>query len=168
MHGANRRAFQAEMALKYCGGSARLSETVFGWKRQTVALGLAEKRSGLTCAGAQSCFSGRKRWEERQPEAAEALRQLAESYAQQDPTFNSTMAYTRLTAAAAIEQLSSQGFSEAQLPAPSTMADVLNRMGYRLRKVVKAKPKKNSPRPTPSSTTSKPKTVRMKGEQSNA
>ncbi len=28
MLGAKRRAFQAEMALKYCGGSARLAETV--------------------------------------------------------------------------------------------------------------------------------------------
>ena len=65
MTGAKRRAFQAEMALKYCGGSARLSETVFGWKRQTVALGLAEKRSGITIVGAQSGFSGSKRWEEK-------------------------------------------------------------------------------------------------------
>jgi hypothetical protein len=29
--GAKRRSFQAEMCLKYCDGSARLSETVFGW-----------------------------------------------------------------------------------------------------------------------------------------
>jgi hypothetical protein len=145
MHGVNRRAFQAEMALKYCGGSARLSETVFGWKRQTVALGLAEKRSGIICVGAQSGFSGRKRWEQNYPQAAEALRQLAEAHAQQDPTFNSIIAYTRLTAAEAITQLSIQGFSDEQLPSPSTMAEVLNRMGYRLRKVVKAKPKKKLP-----------------------
>ncbi len=75
MHGADRRAFQAEMTLKYCRGSARLSETVFGWKRQTVALGLEEKRTGIICVGAQSGFSGRKRWEEQQPMAAEVLRQ---------------------------------------------------------------------------------------------
>ncbi len=36
------------MALKYCNGSPRQSETVFGWSRETVALGVAEKRSGLT------------------------------------------------------------------------------------------------------------------------
>ncbi len=35
-----------------------------------------------------------------------------------------------------------QGYSEDQLPSPSTMAAVLNRMGFRLRKVVKAKPQK--------------------------
>lgn len=145
MTGAKRRAFQAEMALKYCKGSARLSETVFGWKRKTVALGLAEKRSGLTCVGAQSFLSGSKRWSEEQPSAAETLRQLAEAHAQQDPTFESTIAYTRLTAAEAIIQLRVQGFREDQLPAPSTMAEILNRMGYRLRKIVKAKPKKKLP-----------------------
>jgi hypothetical protein len=40
LSGAKRRSFQAEMAMKYCGGSARLSETVFGWGRETVELGL--------------------------------------------------------------------------------------------------------------------------------
>ena len=31
MHGAERRAFQAEMTLKYCQGQARQAETLFGW-----------------------------------------------------------------------------------------------------------------------------------------
>jgi hypothetical protein len=52
------------------------------------------------------------------------------------------VAYTRLTAQAALEALRAQGYEAAQLPAPSTMAQVLNRMGFRLRKVVKAKPQK--------------------------
>lgn len=87
MTGAERRAFMAEMALKYCSGSARLAETVFSWGRETVEVGLAEKRTGLICFGAQSAYCGRQRWEERQPEAAAVLRQLAEAQAQQDPTF---------------------------------------------------------------------------------
>jgi Rhodopirellula transposase DDE domain len=92
--------------------------------------------------GAQSACSGRKRWEEPEPEAAEALRHLAEAHAQQDPTFRTTLAYTRLTAKAALAALRTQGVSEDHLPSPSTMAEVLNRMGYRLRKVIKAKPQK--------------------------
>jgi hypothetical protein len=132
----------AEMALKYCGGGARLAETVFGWGRETVEMGLAEKRTGLICFGAQSAYCGRQRWEERQPGAAAALRQLAEAHTQQDPTFRTVLGYTRLTAKAAREALLSQGFGEEQLPSPSTMAEVLNRLGYRLRKVVKAKPRK--------------------------
>jgi hypothetical protein len=142
MTGAERRAFMAEMALKYCGGGARLAETVFGWGRETVEMGLAERRTGLICFGAQSAYCGRQRWEERQPETATALCQLAEAHAQQDPTFRTVLGYTRLTAKAAREALLSQGFGEEQLPSPSTMAGVLNRMGYRLRKVVKAKPPK--------------------------
>ena len=140
--GAKRRAFEAEMALKYCGGNPLQAELTFGWSRRTVALGLAEKQSGITCLGAQSAFSGRKRWEERHPEVAASLRQLAEAHAQQDPTFRTPLAYTRLTAKAAREALSAQGYREEQLPSPSTMAEVLNRMGFRLRKVLKAKPQK--------------------------
>ena len=142
MTGATRRAFQAEMAWKYCGGNPLLAETIFGWGRHTVEVGLAERRTGIRCLGAQSAFSGRKPWEATQPEAAEALWRLAEAYAQQDPTFRTTLAYTRLTAKAALEALRAQEYSEDQLPSPSTMAAVLNRMGFRLREVVKAKPQK--------------------------
>jgi hypothetical protein len=156
--GAKRRAFQASISLKYCKGSPRLTESIFGWGRANVALGLAEHCSGLTCVGAQSFYGGAKRWEERQPEAAAALQQMAEAQTQQDPTFRTTIGYTRLTAAEALSQLNQQGFSDEHLPSASTMAEVLNRMGYRLRKVVKAKPQKKSPKPTPSLRTSKPKT----------
>lgn len=145
MTGAARRAFQAEMTLKYCDGSARFAETRLGWSRDAVEVGLAEHRTGIRCVGAHSAWSGRKRWEEKYPAAATALRELAEAQAQQDPTFRTTLAYTRLTAKAAGEALRARGISEAQLPSPSTMAEVLNRMGYRLRKVIKAKPQKKIP-----------------------
>ena len=99
-------------------------------------LGLAEKRTGITCIGAQVAFGGAKRWEERFPEAATALRQLAEVHAQQDPSFLTMIAYTRLTAKVASEQLCLLGYPDEQVPAPSTMALILNRMGYRLKPVV--------------------------------
>ena len=140
--GPERRSFEAAMTLKYCAGNPLIAEAVFGWGRQTVALGLAESRSGIICLGAQAAFSGRKRWEEQQPQGAQALRQLADAHAQQDPTFRTSLTYTRLTAQAALHALREQGYSEEQLPSPSTMAEVLNRLGYRLRKVVKAKPQK--------------------------
>ena len=142
MTGPPRRAFQAEMTLKYCQANPLQADTVFGWGRHTVALGLSERRTGIMCLGAQAAFSGRKRWEDQHPASAAVLRQLAEAHAQQAPTFRTTLAYTRLTAKAALEALGSQGYSAEQLPSPSTMAEVLNRMGFRLRKVVKAKPQK--------------------------
>ncbi len=140
--GPERRSFEAAMTLKYCEGNPLMAEAVFGWGRQTVALGLAESRSGIICLGAHAAFRGRKRWEAPPPQAAQALRQLADAHAQQDPTFRTSLTYTRLTAQAALQALREQGYSEEQLPAPSTMAEVLNRLGYRLRRVVKAKPQK--------------------------
>ncbi len=142
MTGAKRRAFQAEMTEQYCAGNARYAERLFGWGRETLEVGLAERRTDVTCLGAQSAFSGRKRWEDHQPQAAAALRALAEAHAQQDPTFRTPLASTRLTAKAAVAALRAQGFAPEQVPAPSTMATVLNRLGYRLRKVLKARPQK--------------------------
>ena len=123
MTGAARRAVQAEMRLTYCRGSARLAETLLGWSREAVAVGVAKHRPGMTCLGAQSAWRGRNRWEEHEPEAAEALRQLAEAHAQHDPTVRTTLASTRLTAQAALEALRAHGVSEDRLPSPSPIAE---------------------------------------------
>jgi hypothetical protein len=158
MLGAERRAFQAEMALKYCGGCARQAETLFGWSRRAVELGLHEKRTDIVCLSAQSAFAGDKLWEEKHADVADALWALAQAHGQQDPSFRTPLLFTRLTAKEALEQLRAQGFAEEVLPSPSTMAEVLNRNGYRLRPVVKAKPQKKSHKPTPSSPTSSKRT----------
>ncbi len=105
-------------------------------------VGLAERRTGSRCLGAQLACSGRKRWEDDHAEAAADLRQLAEAQAQQDPTFRTTLASTRLTAPAALDALRAHGSREEGWPAPATMAEGLNRRGFRLRKVVHAKPHK--------------------------
>jgi hypothetical protein len=166
MLGAERRAFQATMALKFCAGSPRQAEAVFGWSRAAVELGLHEKRTGIVCVSARLAFSGDKLWEEKHPEVADALWALAQSHSQQDPTFHTTLSFTRLTAAQALDQLRAQGFAEEVLPSASTMAEVLNRNGYRLRPVLKAKPQKKFPKPTPSSPTSTPRTKPSKAGQS--
>jgi hypothetical protein len=54
MTGPTRRAFQAERALKYCGGTPLLAETIFGWGRHTVEGGWPNDAQG-------SCVSGRQR-----------------------------------------------------------------------------------------------------------
>jgi len=145
MKGAERRAFPAAIALKYCAGSPRQAEALFGWRRRTVELGLHdEKRTDIVCLSARSAFSGDKLWEEKHPDVTDALWALAQSHSQQDPTFHTTLSFTRLTAAEALNQLHEQGFSEQVLPSASTMPAVLNRNDYRLRPVLKAKPQENS------------------------
>ena len=157
MRGEARRSFQATMAIKYCGGSSRRAESLFGWNRENVEVGLHEQRTGITCLGAHEAFCGNLRWEERHPEAAKLLWELAQSQSQQDPSFRTTLSYTRLTAAEAIKQLTQRGIADDELPSPSTMAEILNRNGYRLRPVIKAKPQKKFQRPTTSLPTSAPR-----------
>ena len=142
MSGPQRRDFMAEMSLKYCGGNPRLTESVFGWSRDAVTAGLGEKRTGIECIGLQSAVCGNKPWEEKHPGIAAFLCRIAESQSQQDPTFQSSLAFTRLTAQSALDALKEAGFGDGDLPSPSGMSMILNRLGYRLRKVVKAKPLK--------------------------
>src|SRR3954452_6842173 len=49
--GPKRRAFQAQVTLDYLDGSIWKAEKVFGWSHHTVALGLNELRTGITCLG---------------------------------------------------------------------------------------------------------------------
>ena len=142
MPGPTRRAFQAERALQYGGGTPVRAETICGWGRHPVEVGLAERRTGLICLGAQAAFSGRQRWEDTPPEAAAALSRLAAAHAQPAPTLRTTWASTRLTARAALAALRAPGYGTDHVPSPRTRAEVLHRMGLRLRQVVKAQPQK--------------------------
>ena len=48
MKGPARRAFYAEMVLKYCRGIPWRGKKRFGWNRHTITLGLHVKRNGMT------------------------------------------------------------------------------------------------------------------------
>jgi len=140
--GAKRRAFQAQVALDYLNGSARRAETVFGWSRRTVLLGLHELRTGITCVDNTSARGNRKT-EEKRPQLAEDMRSLAEPHSQVDPKFQSPFRYTRMTAKAMRQALiDKKRWKDGQLPCENTIGNILNRLGYRLRRVQKAKPVK--------------------------
>lgn len=149
-----RRQFQAEMAVKYCAGDPRRAETIFGWGRDAVATGLGELRSGIRCLDNFSA-RGRHKSEERDPELARAIQAIVDPASQADPKFQTPLAYTRMTAAAVHEQLAARRPETGRpLPSERTLYNILNRMGYCLRRVRKTTPQKKSPKPTPSSTTS--------------
>lgn len=139
MTGANRRAFEAQVALDYLGGDPRLAETVFGWSRMTVGKGLDELRTGVVIPD-QPRHAVRKT-EEKNPQLAEDIRELVEPHSQADPKFQTTFAYTRITAKAVRQALIEQkGYRHEDLPSEGTLGTILNRMGYRLRRVQKTKP----------------------------
>jgi hypothetical protein len=140
--GAKRRAFQAQVALDYLDGSARRAEAVFGWSRRTVVLGLHELRTGLTCVDNTSA-RGNRPTEEKRPQLAEEMRSLAEPQSQVDPKFQSAFCSTRMTAKAMRQALiDKKSWQDGHLPCENTIGNILNRLGYRLRRVQKAKPVK--------------------------
>jgi hypothetical protein len=152
--GFRRREFQAEMTLKYCAGKARLAEATFGWGREAVHTGLCERRSGIRCLDAFSA-RGRHKSEAKHPELAQQIHALVEPKSQADPKFQTTLAYTRMTAKAVHEHLAANAVgTERPVPAERTVHDILNRLGYRLRRVRKTKAQKKCPKPMPSSTIS--------------
>lgn len=151
--GFRRREFQAELALKYCDGKARQAELVFGWGRAAVNTGLNERRTGIRCL---DNYSGRGRFksEEKRPELVVQIHQIVEPNSQADPKFQTPLAYTRMTAKAVRQHLIAKANGDdAQVPAERTVLDIMNRLGYKMRRVRKTVPQKKFPKPTPSSRT---------------
>ena len=143
--GPKRRAFQAEVTLDYLDGSIWKAERVFGWSHHTVALGLNELRTGITCQGNFSA-RGNHKTETKSPELEADIRALADPESQADPKFQSPFLYTRITAKGMRQALIDQkGWTDEELPHGNTIGVILNRLGYKLRRVQKTKPLKKIP-----------------------
>jgi transposase len=152
LSGWRRRQYQAEVAIEYCGGSARKAESKFGWGRKTVTVGLQEKHSGVR-QPENFQARGRRRTEELHPELKAAIIRLAEPQSQADPKFQTTLAFTRLTGQALRTGLLGQFTGDQCVPSERTARRMLTRLGFPQRKVRKTLPKKRSHKPTPSSNT---------------
>lgn len=138
--GSKRRAFQAQVAIDYLKSKPRLAERTFGWDRNTVQLGLHELRTGITCIDHFKA-RGNKRTEDKYQTVESDICSLVEPVSQTDPKFQTLFKYTRITANAVREALiTKKGWSDAELPCTRTISTILNRLGYRLRRVQKSKP----------------------------
>ena len=138
--GSKKRAFQAKVAIDYLDSKPRLAETIFGWSRETVQLGLHEQRTGIVCVENFNA-RGNKKFEDKIPQLEADIRSLAEPDSQQDPKFQSEFQYTRMTAKAMRNALmTKKGWTNEDLPCEKTIGNILNRLDYRLRRVQKAKP----------------------------
>ncbi len=143
--GYKRRAFQAQTTLDLLDGNARQAEREFGWGRETVNKGLHELKSGLRCYDAYQA-RGNKPIEEKIPELADDIAAIVDPKSQAEPRFRTTLAYTRITAKAVRETLiAEKGYTNEELPCDRTIDNLLNRLGYRLRRVQKTKPVKKIP-----------------------
>jgi hypothetical protein len=138
--GFRRRDFMAKVAEDYFEGSARKTETYLGWSRDSIQLGLHERRSGILCADNYQA-RGRHKSESITPTLEADIRALVDVQSQADPKFQSTFLYARISARAVRAALVNQkGYTEAQLPCRQTIGAILNRLGYRLKKSKRQSP----------------------------
>jgi hypothetical protein len=145
LKGHQRRLFQAEVALALCGGNPRIAERRFGWGRDAVATGLGEARRGIRCLDNFAARAKRPS-EVQDPQLAADIRALVEPCTLADPELQSERRYTNLSAREVRHALKEhKGYTDDRLPSERTLRDILNRMGYRLRRVQKAKPLKKLP-----------------------
>ncbi len=149
-----KRLFMAEVSETLCSGSARLTESTFGFGRKAVALGINEKKTWMICYGNyEPC--GKNKSEVALVGLEDDIRSLVEPESQADSRLRNTFAYTRITAKVVRQKLvEEKNWQEDLLPKERTISNILNRMGYKLRKVQKSKPEKKYQKLTPSSTTS--------------
>jgi hypothetical protein len=144
LKGHQRRLFQAEVADALCNGSPRIAERRFGFDRNAVATGQHEAQTGIRCA---ENFAARAKppVELKDPQLAADVRAIVEPHTQADPEVKSARRYCNLSAREVLQTLKSQkGYSDESLPKERTMRDVLNRLGYRLTRIQKARPLKKT------------------------
>jgi hypothetical protein len=144
LKGHQRRLFLAEVTLELCDGNARQAERRFGWGRDTVTKGLHELRRGVRCLE-NFAARARQRWEEKNRQLAQDIRDIVEPHTHADPELKSERRYTNLSAAEVLQALqANKGYADQDLPKERTMRNILNRMNYRLKRVQKAKPLKKT------------------------
>lgn len=143
--GVQRRLFVAEVTLRLCGGSARRAERRFCWGREMVSTGLHELQQSIHCLDNFQA-RGRHRLEDKNPQLAQDIRELVEPHIHADPELKSDRRYANLSAEELLTLLQTKkAYAKEALPSVRTMRDIMNRLGYRLKRIQKAKPLKKTP-----------------------
>lgn len=138
--GSQKRRIAAMLAIQFCDGSPRKAEREFGFSRDCVMTGLGELQSGVRCFDDYS-GRGRIQTEIAHPGMEEDIHDILKEHSQTDPTFNSSLRYSKITATEVRDNLiTEKGYSPEVIPSRQTIGTILNRLGYRLRKVLKSKP----------------------------
>jgi hypothetical protein len=151
LKGSRKRVFMAKTVAAMGRGGQRWAQEHLGWCRETIRKGTHELRSGMTCTDAFHCRR-RKPAEEHLPRLLDDIRAIVDGQSQADPKFQTDRLFTRISAAEVRRQLiSTRGYTDEELPTQQTINKKLNLLGYRLSKVAKCRPQKESRRPMPSS-----------------
>ncbi len=146
LKGSARRMFLSEVCDRLCGGNARHAEYRFGWGRETIEKGSAERAAARRSAPSPvvSGNRGKQRSEVANPQLAIDIRLIVEPNSHCDPELKTDRVYTNMTSQEVHQALRDLGYAGDQLPSPRTLRDIFNRMNYRLKRIQKGKPLKKT------------------------
>ena len=146
LKGSERRQFMAQLVQQWGFGGATFAEKELRWNRRTIRKGMQELIHGISIADSFR-LRGRQSVENRLPNLLSDISSIVEPYSQTDPSFKSTRLYCRISSAKVRSLLiEKKGYSDEELPCEETIRCRLNQMGYKLRRVIKGKPKKKFPK----------------------
>lgn len=148
-----RRCAMGDVAVTLLDGKQRVAETVFGWNRRAVEVGINEYQTGITCIN-DITTRVKPKTEDKYPKLLAEIQTIMEPHSESESSLRTTLLYTNMTAKTVHEALVQKGWSTQSLPSVRTISNLLNRQEYRLRTVAKTKVQKKQPRPTQSLKTS--------------
>lgn len=136
-----RRQAMGDVAISILNGKIRVAESLFGWGRSGVMLGINEFKSGMVCMNDLS-LRHKPKTEDKIPELLTDIQAIMEPQSQSEPRLRTTLLYTNVTAQAVRDALLVKGWTEDGLPSVRSISNILNRQGFRLRTVTKTKVQK--------------------------
>ena len=148
-----RRRAMGDVATVLLDGKPRVAESVFGWSRRAVEVGIHEYQTGIACVNDISARV-KPKTEDKHPKLLAEIQALMEPHSESESSLRTTLLYTNMTAKTVREALVQNGWSTQSLPTERTISNLLNRQDYRLRTVAKTKVQKKPPKPTQSLKTS--------------
>ena len=146
----DRRQAMADATQTLLDGKPRVAETVFGWSRATVELGMHELQTGIVCINDLS-KRRKPKTEEKYPQLVVELRAITDADSQAQSHLRTDFSYTNMTATSVRSALLERGWSDETVPTVRTLSNILNRQNYKLRSVTKTQVQKKRNLPTRSS-----------------
>ena len=144
---AERRQAMGDVTLSLLDGKHRVAETVFGWNRSTVAVGINEFQTGIACINDLSTRLNPKS-EVKNPKLLADIHAIMEPHSESESSLRTTLLYSNMTAKVVYHALVEKGWAVESLSTVRTISNILNRQGYRLRTVAKTKVQKKQQKPT--------------------
>lgn len=148
-----RRGAMGDVTLSLLDGKHRVAESVFGWSRQAVEVGINEFRTGISCVN-DIATRLKPKTEKKAPDLLADIHAIMAPHSETESSLRTTLLYTNVTAKTVYDALLEKGRSAQSLPTIRTISNILNRQEYRLRTVAKTKVQKKHQKPTRSSKTS--------------